>query len=124
MFVTETVLEAMAGYFEFTRYIIDVWGLAANIDSKSRKKIMNATIFQHIGSLLSGHHPYSQRDSLDTANSVTNVFFIWASSVQELVKYSLFSKKRYRHTHPHTHTPTYTPLYVDRLFPFCTLTVD
>ena len=75
MFVTETVLEAMAGYFEFTRYIIDVWGLAANIDSKSRKKIMNATIFQHIGSLLSGHHPYSQRDSLDTANSVTNVFF-------------------------------------------------
>ena len=69
MFVTETVLEAMAGYFEFTRYIIDVWGLAANIDSKSRKKIMNATIFQHIGSLLSGHHPYSQRDVLDTANS-------------------------------------------------------
>ena len=24
MFVTETVLETMAGYFEFTRYIIDV----------------------------------------------------------------------------------------------------
>ena len=45
------------------------WGLAANIASKSRKKIMNATIFQHIGSLLSGHPPYSWRDSLDTTNS-------------------------------------------------------
>ena len=44
------------------------WGLAANIASKSRKKIMNVTIFQPIGNLLSGHHPYSQRDFLDTAN--------------------------------------------------------
>ena len=35
------------------------------LTSNSVKKNMDATIFQHIGSFLSGHHPYS----LDSVNS-------------------------------------------------------
>ena len=45
------------------------WGLSANI--KTPKDLINlkVTIFQPIGSIQTGHHSYSLRDFLDTANS-------------------------------------------------------